>query len=154
MKKLFLMLSILSMTALVTVSCEKESENHGNSQTEPTENVSLSGSWVDDGHSYMSIIMYDTLGNKIDSIPWEILGTTFEFYSDSTVNAPWGYAYEYHDAGDTVYLRHEGWPDRVYVVLERTKNHLVMEFPKADDYLMGEEPVIGIELEHWSLKRQ
>lgn len=144
--KVLKMVCLMALGVLTFAACEKPIEENANS---------IVGTWTDDRGSYMSIIFYDMDGNFIDSIPWELTGKTFTFREDGTVTAPWNYDYDYVLSGDTVLLRHEGWKDRVYRILSLSEDHLVMEYPNATDYTMGDStPVVGIELEHWSLRRQ
>lgn len=146
-KNILIFLSAIILALSFTTSCQKP---------EPEDSAtSIVGTWTDDHGSWMSIVFYKTDGTLIDSVPWEVLGTTFTFRPDGTVAAPWGYDYDYLLQGDTLLLRHTGWDDRVYRILSLSDNHLVMEFPKRADYTMGDStPVVGIELEHWSLRKQ
>ncbi len=125
---------------------------------EKTEESTIVGTWNKTYASYFNVDILNPDGSVMLTQPMETPGSTFVFHADGTVDAPWSYVYTYEVLADSVVMRHDGWPDRVYHILSRNENAMELQRIVYADYFTsndsgGMDTVVGRETEYWDLVR-
>lgn len=126
---------------------------------EKTEEATIVGTWDKTYASYFKVDILNPDGSVMLTQPLETLGSTFVFHDDGTVEAPWAYEYTYEVVSDSIVMRHEGWPDRVYHILSHNENAMELQRIVYADYYTsndngGMDTVVGRETEYWDLVRK
>lgn len=157
MKNNYLKTALLTLfISMMIVGCEKETSTD-NSGTSNQHNVSLDqlvGTWTASSDAYYKILFHDLDGNLIDSIVTDYDPESTFTFTATQVSTPWMLTYGYDIADNSLVLHYSGLNDRTYSILDFDQRHLVLErIAEGQDYMMGETPVVGTEIEHWDLVR-